>query len=266
MKALSRSPWATRESPGEPFHLRVATSHLFYLKVSLLHLCCLPEPHQPHFLPELLRQPSRLTPSAMPFPGFTAPPQSISHPTTPRIIFTSQFCLPHSSAFITFFSNFVNPARFDLCPCHLVAFPWASSAHTGRLERCLLTCSLLSLSHGWSPLILCCWSVAKSCLNLCDPMDSSTPGFPVLHYLLEFVKTHVHWVSDATQPSHPLSPLLLLPSVFPSIRDFSSESALRIRWPKYWSFSFSTRPSNEFSGLTSFRMDWFDLLAVQGTL
>ena len=97
-------------------------------------------------------------------------------------------------------------------------------------------------------------------------MDCSTPGFPVLHYLLEFAQTHVHLVSDAIQPSHPLPPLLLLPSVFPSIRVFSNESALCIRWPKYWSFSFSISPSNEYSGLISFRIDWFDLLSVQGTL
>ena len=96
-------------------------------------------------------------------------------------------------------------------------------------------------------------------------MDCSTPGFPVLHYVLEFAQTHVRWVSDAIQPFHPLSPLLLL-SIFPSIRVFSSKSALPIRWPKYWCFSFSISPSNEYSGLTSFRTDWFDLLAVQGIL
>ena len=95
-------------------------------------------------------------------------------------------------------------------------------------------------------------------------MDSSTPGFPVLHYLPEFAQTHVHWVSDAIQLSHPLSPALLLPSIFPSMKVFSNELALRIMWSKYWSFSFS--PSNEYSGLISFRIDWFDLLAVQGTL
>ena len=84
---------------------------------------------------------------------------------------------------------------------------------------------------------------------------------------LEFTQTHVHWVSDAIQPSHPLLlPLLLLPSIFPSIRVFSNELALRIRWPKYWSFSFSIIPSKEHPGLISFRMDWLDLLSVQGTL
>ena len=97
-------------------------------------------------------------------------------------------------------------------------------------------------------------------------MDCSTPGLPVYHQLSEFTQIHVHWVSDVIQPSHPLSPLLLSPSIFPSIRVFSNESVLRIRWPKYWSISFSISPSNEYSRLISFRMDWLDLLAVQGTL
>ena len=91
------------------------------------------------------------------------------------------------------------------------------------------------------------------------------PDSTVLHYLLEFAQIHIHWVSDAIQPSHPLTPLLL-PSIFPSIRVFSNKSALHIRWPKYWNFSFSISLSNEYSGLISFRIDCFDLLAVQGTL
>ena len=99
---------------------------------------------------------------------------------------------------------------------------------------------------------------------LCDPMDCSTPGLPVHHQLPELAQTHVHQVRDAIQPSH-LCPPLLLPSVSPSIRVFSSESVLPIRWPKYWSFSFSISPSNEYSELISFRMDWLDLLADQGT-
>ena len=109
----------------------------------------------------------------------------------------------------------------------------------------------------------CCCLVAKLCLTLCDPMICSTPGFPVLHYPLKFAQTHVHWVGDAIQPSHSLSPLLLVLSIFPSIRVFSNELALRIRWPNYWSFSIS--PSNEYSELISFRIDWFDFIAVQGT-
>ena len=97
-------------------------------------------------------------------------------------------------------------------------------------------------------------------------MDWGMPGFPVHHQLPEPTQIHVHHISDAIQLSHLLSPLLLLPSIFPSIRVFSNESALHISWPKYWSFSFSIRPSKEYSGLISFRMDWLDLLAVQGTV
>ena len=88
-------------------------------------------------------------------------------------------------------------------------------------------------------------SVAQSCPTLCDPMNRSTPGLPVYHQLPEFTQTHAHWVSDAFQPSHPLSSLLLLPSIFPSIRVFSNESVLCISWPKYWRFSFKISPSNE---------------------
>ena len=108
--------------------------------------------------------------------------------------------------------------------------------------------------------------VVQLCLTLCIPMDCSMPGFPVLHHLLDFAQTHVHWVSNTIQPSHPLSSLLLLPSVFPNIKVFPCESALHITWPKYWSFRFSISPSNDYSGLISFRIDLFDLLAVQRTL
>ena len=99
-------------------------------------------------------------------------------------------------------------------------------------------------------------------------MNCSMPGFSVLHYLPEFAQINVHWVGDIIWPSHPLlcHPFLLLPSIFSSIRVFSSESALHIRWSKYWNVSFSVSPSNEYSGLISFRIDWLDLLAVQGTL
>ena len=109
-------------------------------------------------------------------------------------------------------------------------------------------------------------SLAQSCLPLCDPMNHSTPGLPVHHEVLEFTQTHVHWVGDAIQPSHPLLSLLFLPSIFPSIRVFSNESTLCMRWPKYWSFSFNISPSDEHPGLISLRMDWLDLLAIQGTL
>ena len=118
-------------------------------------------------------------------------------------------------------------------------------------ETTLLLLLLLShFSHVW----------------LCNSTDRSTPGCPVLHYLPEFAQVHVHWVGDAIQPSHPWSPPSPCAFTFPSIRVFSNESVLHIRWPKYWSFSFSISPSNEYLGLISFRIDWFDLLEVQGTL
>ena len=100
---------------------------------------------------------------------------------------------------------------------------------------------------------------------LCNPMDCTTPGFPVHHQLWSLLK-HVHWLGDAIYYLVLFCPLLLLPSIFPSIRVFSNESALHIRWPKYWSFSFSISLSIEYLGLISFRKDWLDLLAVQGTL
>ena len=105
---------------------------------------------------------------------------------------------------------------------------------------------------------ICCCSVTKLCPALCDPMDCSTPGFVVLHHLLEFAQTHVHWVSDVIQPSHPLSS--------PSPAFSFPMSQLFTLWPKFWNFNFSISPSNEYSGLISFQIDWLDLLAVQGTL
>ena len=109
-------------------------------------------------------------------------------------------------------------------------------------------------------------SVTQLCPTLCNPMDCSTPGFPVHHQLPELTQTDVRRVSNAIQPAHPLlspSPPAFNLSV---IRVFSNDSVLHIKWSKYWSFSFSISPSNEYSGLISFRMDWLDLLAVRGTL
>ena len=109
-------------------------------------------------------------------------------------------------------------------------------------------------------------SVAQLCPTLCDPMDCSMPGFPVHHQLPEL--TQLMSIKSVMPSNHLIfcCPLLLLPSIVPGIRVFSKESVLRIRWPKYWSFSFNISPSNEHSGLIFFRMDWLDLLAVQGTL
>ena len=116
-----------------------------------------------------------------------------------------------------------------------------------------------SLNH-WLVVI----QLLQSCLTLCSPMGCSMPGFPVLHYLPQFADTQVQWIGDAINHLILCCPLLLLPSIFPSIRIFFNEST-HLRWPKYWSFSFSISPSNEYSGLISLRIDWFDLLVVQGT-
>ena len=124
-----------------------------------------------------------------------------------------------------------------------------------RTESCFMSSSSVQFS-----------SVAQSCPNLCDPMDCSTPGLPVHHKLWSLLRP---MSNESVMPSISLilcRLLLLPPSIFPSIKVFSNDSALRITWPKYWSFSFSISPSNEHPGLISFRMDWLDLLAVQGTL
>ena len=111
----------------------------------------------------------------------------------------------------------------------------------------------------------CCCLVIKSCWTICDPMDCYTPGFLVPHHPPEFAQVRVHWIGEAIQPSHPLLPSFPF-TLFPSTRVFSNESAVHIRWPEYWSFSFNNSPSGECSGMISFRIDWFDLLAIQGTL
>ena len=129
---------------------------------------------------------------------------------------------------------------------------WCHCRTSGLVLDCLIQTHCMrkikSVSH-W----VCCCSITKSRLTLCNPMDCSTPGFPVVHCLLEFAQTHVHWVDNAIQPYHPILPRSPLPSIFPSIRVFTIESALHIRWPKYWSFTIST--SSKYSGLISFRTD-----------
>ena len=128
------------------------------------------------------------------------------------------------------------------------------SDHSHEIKRCLLLGR-----KAMTNLLFSC----QSCPTLCDPMDCSTLGFPVLHHFLGLFKL---MSTESVMLSNHLKlccPLLLLPSIFPSIRVFSNESALCITWPNYWSFSLSISPSNEYSGLISFRIDWFDLLAVQ---
>ena len=120
----------------------------------------------------------------------------------------------------------------------------------------------LEQSMGWLWVVFCPVAVSDS-LQLHGLQHAS---FLVLHYRLEFAQTHFHWVNDAIQPCHPLLPPSPPAFNLPITKVFPNELALHVRWPKYWSFSFSISPSNEYSGRISFRIDWFDLLAVQGTL
>jgi len=135
---------------------------------------------------------------------------------------------------------------------YIQLFPILSRPHFPPPISCALTGS-------------CCFSIPKSCPTLCNPMDWSMPGSSVHHYFLEFAQMYFHRVTDAIWPSHPLPPTSFAFRL-PRSRVFSNKSALRIRWRKYWSFSFTIGPSNEYSGLISFSIDWFDLLEVQGTL
>ena len=144
----------------------------------------------------------------------------------------------------------------------LKAFP----VRSGARQKCLLSPPSFNAVLEVLTTTIQFSSVAQSCPTLCNPMNRSMPGLPVHHQLPESTQTSVHWVGDAFQPSPPLSSLLLLPSIFPSIRVFSNELALCIKWPKYWSFRFNSSPTNQHPGLISFRMDWLHLLAVQGTL
>ena len=138
----------------------------------------------------------------------------------------------------------------------VVSIVTSNMAHYGKTKilsfQCIFQFSSVQFNHSVVP--------------DCDHIDYSTPGLPVHHQLTEFIQSHVHSVCDAIQHLILCCFLLLPPSIFPSIRIFSNESALCIRWPKYWSFSFNISSSNEYSGLVSFRMDWLDLLAVQETL
>ena len=180
---------------------------------------------------------------------------------------------PAQSLFIQKNSNelLMGALEFHRCIKWLKFQLTLSQLCSGRQEvRKQLQCGLSSMM-GEAPIsqrasnscitwVDCCWcSVATLRLTLCNPMDCSAPGFPVLHYLVEFAQSHVHRVGDAIQPSHPLSSPS--PPAFNLSQHqgfFSNESVLHIRWPKYWSFSLSISPSNEYSGLMSFRIDWFD--------
>ena len=143
---------------------------------------------------------------------------------------------------------------------------WGSSQD--RLHTREGTCFLRQLMalEGLQPSGIVLFQLLRSCPTNCDPMDCSTPGFPVIHYLPEFAQTHVHWFNDAIQPSHSLLPPSPPALNLSKHQVFSKELALHIRWPKYWSFSFNISLSNEYSGLISFRIDWCNLHAIQGTL
>ena len=144
---------------------------------------------------------------------------------------------------------FVSVSQFILLSLHL-----GGTLRTGKAEV------------GYFPYCLSVqFSSTQSCLNLCNPMDCSTTGFPVHHQFLELAPTHVHQVSDAIQPSHPLSSTSPPALNLSQHQNFSNESVPHIRWPKYWSFSLSISPSSEYSELISFKIDWFDFLAVKGT-
>ena len=140
--------------------------------------------------------------------------------------------------------------------CHRSVIYICVNLSTSRLPVSVPFMYLLILS-------CCCCSVTQLCLTLWDPMDCSMPGFPDLHHLTKFAQTHVHWVGDAIQPSISSSvvPFSCFLS-FPASGFFSVESVLHISWPEYWNFSFSSSPSNEYSGLISFRIDWLDLPVV----
>ena len=121
------------------------------------------------------------------------------------------------------------------------------------LKNCLTECSLILFTKYWY--FCCCCSVTKKCLTLCNPMDCSMPVLPAPHYLKEFAQVHIHWISDAFKPSHPLPPSSPFAFNVSQLQGLTNESAVCIRWWKCWSFSFSISPSNEYSGMISFRID-----------
>ena len=173
-----------------------------------------------------------------------------------------------------------DPNSFENLVCHKYGIPyewWKTLLMIVSLPNQIITKNYFWITSQWSGkeksgptssccCCCCCCSVPKMHPTLCDPMDCCMPGFPILSQLPEFVHFHIHWVGDAIQPFHPLLP------PFPSCPNlsqhqvFSNELALCIRWPKYWSFSFSISPSNDYSELISFRMDWLDLLVLSNGL
>ena len=172
-------------------------------------------------------------------------------------------CMISSNLLMSGYTFFFSPAKKLL---YILALPLTLQSSSELSEGVFQTKILSKIPEYNLNQNYCFCSVSKLCPTVCDPMDCSMSGFSVLRYLLQFAQTHAHWVSDAIQPSHPLS--------FPSpsaLSLYQNQNILQwisscISWSKYWSFSFSISPSNEYSRLISLRIDWFDLLPVQGTL
>ena len=168
-------------------------------------------------------------------------------------------CMPRSRIVVSHGNSIFRVLR----NLHTVLHSGCTNLHFDQQCRRIPFKIFLMMAIPTSMRLYCC-SVAQSCLTLCDPSGCSMPGLPVPHHLLKFAQVHVHCIDDAIQTFHPLMPSSPLPSVFPNIRDFPNESALRVRWPKYRSFSFSINPSSEYAGLISLMIDWFDSLLSKG--
>ena len=174
------------------------------------------------------------------------------------------YSMPHTKYLGLFFKS-ISTMHWLSSGCKFLSLLLHRTVWPPCLYQNLYTQPITVLSKGGLPQVPRSSSV-QSLSRVRFFANPCMPGLPIHHQLPEFTQTHVHWVGDAIQPSHLCRPLLLLPSIFPSIRVFSNESALHIRWPKYWSFSFNISLSNEHPGLIFFRMDWLDLLAAQGAL
>ena len=170
---------------------------------------------------------------------------------------------PHFILNVKKFSDLLKITLLVMIRARKIVFLFPKCGFFSLLEDPEVNSFQLLLAFPEECYLRCCCSLAKSCPALWNPMGVSTPGFPAFHYLPKFAQTHVHWVGDVTQPSHPLSPSSPPPLKLSQLQVLSNKSALLTRWPNYWSFSFSICPSNEYSGLISFRIDWFDLPAVR---
>ena len=176
------------------------------------------------------------------------------------IAFFYLFKIAHVSNWVIVIPSHLNKYLLSLCLPNNILL-WRIFKHVFLWQHWVSIVARRNPSFPMWDLVTCSCLDTQSCLTLCDPMDCNKSGFLVLHHLQGFVQTHVHWVSDVTNHLILCFPFLLLPTIFLSIKFFPNESALRIRWPKYWSFSIG--PSDKYSSLIPFRIDWFDLLPVQ---